>query len=309
VATTIVEPTSTATAVPLPIATATPISAAELPIIDLHFHPGPAWGEALVPLFDRLGVRAGGNGAAGADATAIAEAARHPGRIIAFSGGQTIRTLINQYGSRVWNLEVAEVEAYLVELEGRLRDGSYKGIGEVHVNNFNSNIAGSPQYRWPADSALMQRLFSLASAYDVPLSVHMDAEPESVAQMERLLASNRDATWLWAHTGHYADPDLIRRLLETHQNLYCELSYRTAISAGRRATTMDDESGRLRPAWRELLEAFPERFVIGTDTGFASPSIYAAHIAVWRGILLQLSPETAEMLAYENAERLLNLGR
>jgi predicted TIM-barrel fold metal-dependent hydrolase len=258
-------------------------------------------------LFDQLGVRAAGKGAAGADNVALAEAERHPGRIIPFSGGQTIRTLINQYGSRVWNLQVVEVEVYLVELEARLRDGSYKGIGEIHVNNFQSNIIGSPQYRWPADAALMQRLWAMSVAYDVPLSIHMDAEAESVAQMERLLASDRRGTWLWAHTGHYADPGLLRRLLSEHPNLYCELSYRTSASPGRVTTAMDN-GGTLLPAWRELLEAFPDRFVIGTDLSFPSPATYSAHMAMWRRILQQLSPETAAKLAVGNAERLVGLG-
>jgi hypothetical protein len=299
------------TAMPEPTATLepTPIVVANLPIIDLHFHPDPGWGgEALERLFDQLGVRAAGNGAAGADNVALAEAERHPGRIIPFSGGQTIRTLINQYGSRVWNLQVAEVETYLGELEARIRDGSYKGIGEIHVNNFQSNIIGSPQYRWPADAALMQRLWGMSVAYDVPLSIHMDAEAESVAQMERLLASDRRGTWIWAHTGHYADPALVRRLLSAHPNLYCELSYRTSASPGRVTTAMDN-GGTLLPAWRELLEAFPDRFVIGTDLSFPSPAAYSAHMALWRRILQQLSPETAAKLAVVNAERLVDLGR
>jgi hypothetical protein len=279
---------------------------AELPIIDLHFHPDAAWGDGLVRLFDQLGVRAGGNGAAnGSDATALAEAQRHPGRILAFIGGEPVRQLIMRYGSRVWNLEVDEARAYVADVEAKLKGGHFRGIGEIHVNNFNSNIVGSPQFRWPADSPLVQRLLALGASYDVPLSLHLDAEPESVAQLERLLAGNRYGMVLWAHTGHYAEPSLIRRLLETHPNLYCELSYRTAISAGRRATTMD-EDGRLRPAWRELLDAFPERFVIGTDLGFASPQAYAAHIATWRGLLLQVSPETAARIAYLNAERLVD---
>jgi hypothetical protein len=211
---------------------------------------------------------------------------------------------VRQYDERAWNLELEDIRDYLEELEAGLRSGALRGIGEIHVNNWNSNIAGTPQWRWPADSLLMQQLISLAARYDVPMSVHMDAEPESVAQMERLLTAHRDGIWLWAHTGHFAGPALIRRLLEAHPNLYCELSYRTAISLGRSATTMDVD-GRLRPEWRELLEAFPTRFVIGTDIGFASPPTYSAHIAVWRGILQQLSPETAEKLAYRNAVMLL----
>jgi hypothetical protein len=298
-------PAPTATPVP-PTPTPTPIPVAELPIIDLHFHPDPAWGDLLARTFDQLGVRAAGNSAAsGSDRVALAEAERHPGRILPFIGAEQVRQLILRFGSRVWNLEVEEARRYVGDVETSLRGGQFRAIGEVHVNNWNSNIPGSPQFRWPADSPLMQRLMQLATAYDVPLSIHMDAELESVAQMERLLEANRGSTLLWAHTGHYAEPSLLRRLLETHPNLYCELSYRTAISAGRRATTMD-EDGRLRPAWRDLLEAYPERFVIGTDLGFASPSSYAAHIATWRNILLQVSPETAQKIAFENAERLLS---
>ena len=42
-----------------------------LPIIDVHFHPAPAWDTyALAKLFDELGVAAAGNGARDADAIA-----------------------------------------------------------------------------------------------------------------------------------------------------------------------------------------------------------------------------------------------
>src|SRR5687767_2933550 len=41
----------------------TPILVADLPIIDLHFHPDPAWGSSLGELLDRLGVRMAGSGA------------------------------------------------------------------------------------------------------------------------------------------------------------------------------------------------------------------------------------------------------
>jgi predicted TIM-barrel fold metal-dependent hydrolase len=277
---------------------------AELPIIDLHFHPDPGWGASLPDLFDRLGVRAAGNGPSGSSSVAIAEAARHPGRIIPFGGGNEVRQLVLRHGASAWNATHPDVERFLAEIEDHLREGRLKGIGEIHVNNWSSNLPGAPQYRYPADAPLLQRLFALSAAYRVPLSVHMDAEAPSVAQMERLLAANRDGVWLWAHTGHYADPALLRRLLEEHPNLYCELSYRVSISGSRTATYMDDR-GRLRQEWRDILESFPDRFVIGTDLTWPSPGLYADHIAFWRRILEQVSPETAAMIAYRNAERLL----
>jgi hypothetical protein len=282
----------------------TPIPAASVPIIDLHFHPEPGWGD-VAALFDQIGVRAAGNGASGLDSLALELAARYPGRVLAFGGGYDIRQLVLRYGAAAWNLERAEAEALLVRLEADLQAGRLEGIGEIHVNNWNSNIVGSPQYRWPADSPLLQRLLSLSATYRVPLTVHMDAEAESVAQMERLLAANREGTLLWAHTGHFAEPDLLRRLLATHPNLVCELSYRISISPSRTAIPMDT-NGHLKESWRELLEAFPGRFVIGTDLGGPSPAGYGSMIGFWRRILEQLSPQTAASIAYRNAEDLLN---
>jgi hypothetical protein len=300
-------PPATATPLP-PTATPepTPIVVAGLPIIDLHFHPDPGWDAYLPGLFDDLGVALAGNGGAAPDARILELAQRHPGRLVAFAGGQHVRQLINQHGSSAWQLQNPETEAYLQELEAALQAGQFHGIGEIHVNNWGSNLPSAPQYVFPADSPLMQRLFAFSAAYGVLLSVHMDAEPESVASMERLLESNRDGVWLWAHTGHYAEPELLRRLLETHPNLYCELSYRSSISGGRLAIPLD-EGGVLRDSWRQLLEDFPDRFVIGTDLTWPSAELYATHIRFWRGILEQLTPEAAARLAHLNAQALLNL--
>jgi len=56
-----------------------------------------------------------------------------------------------------------------------------------------------------------------------------------------------------------------------------------------------------------LLEEFPERFVIGTDSDDTNPRSYADLISFWREILSQLSPGTAVKIAHQNAERLLKL--
>jgi len=299
--------TQPAAARPAPASTPTPVPAAELPIVDLHFHPEPGW-TGLDALFDEVGVRMAGNGASGPDQLALDLARRYPGRIVPFGGGDDVRRLVRSLGSRAWEAQDAAVQEFLARLEALLRDGSLRGIGEIHVNNAASNIAGSPVYRYPADSALVRRLFELSARYRVPMSVHMDAEPASVAELERLLASDRGGTLLWAHTGHYADVALIRRLLTAHANLFCELSYRISISGSRSATSLDDR-GRLREEWRQLIEDFPDRFVIGTDLGAPHPPSYRYYIGFWRGILEQLSPAAAEKLAYVNAERLLRAAR
>jgi predicted TIM-barrel fold metal-dependent hydrolase len=257
-------------------------------------------------LFDELDVAAAGNGARGADSVALKFAEQYPGRFIPFGGNEPIREFIKREGERAYTLQNPGVVGYLGRLEGALRNGQFKGIGELVVNSTYSRSDKPSKY--PADSPLMQRLWALSASYGIPLSAHMDATSDSIAQMERLLASDRRGIWIWAHTGWSADssPTLLRRLLREHPNLFCELSGRESIRRIYRGDPIN-EGGTLKPSWRTLLEEFPDRFVIGTDIDPATLETYTEGIGYWRGILTQLSPTTAAKLAHENAERLLKL--
>ena len=290
-----------------PLASEMRVSAQTIPIIDVHFHAAQAWDvQALVKLFDELGVAAAGNGARGADSIVLKFAEQYPGRFIPFGGNEPIRVFINREGERAYTLQSPAVVEYLRQLDAALRSRQFKGIGELVVNSTCSRHDKPSKY--PADSPLMQRLWALSATYGVPLSAHMDATSDSISQMERLLASDRRGTWIWAHTGWSADssPILLRRLLQAHPNLFCELSGRESIRRIYRGDPID-EGGALKPAWKALLEEFPDRFVIGTDVDPPTLKTYAEEIGYWRGILTQLSPTTAAKLAHENAERLLKL--
>ncbi len=262
-----------------------PAVAQLLPIIDLHFHFTKGWDiDAFVKEMDALGVAKAGNSARlASDALALEWARRYPDRFIPFAGKAAIKDFIQFDGERAWTLQAPAVVAYLRELEAALKAGQFKGIGEIN-NNADSDFS--------ADSPLMRRLWSLSARYRVPVNVHMDPYEERVAEMERLLASDRRGTWVWAHAGG-AWPGLLRPLLRAHPNLYADLS--------RRHFDMDD------PEWKVLLKEFSDRFVLGTDT--RSLPEFVETIGSWREVLKQLSPTTARKLAHQNAERLLNLRR
>lgn len=289
-------------------AQATP--ATDLPIIDVHFHASSAWDPAaLVRLFDRLGVTRAGNGPQGADALWDRFTASSPQRFIPFAGQSALQSLILEHKEAAWELRHPDVVRYVDGLEAALRAGRIRGIGEVFPNNLKSTPPTNPRpTRYPADSPLMRRLWELSATYKVPMSVHMEAEPSSIAEMERLVASDRAGTWIWAHAGHYADAALVRRLLQTHPNVYVELSWREGIRP-RAANTPIDRSGVLDPAWKALFEELPDRFLLGTDVSAATEEAYAAEVAYWRQILGQLPPSTAAKLANENAVRLFRLPR
>jgi hypothetical protein len=287
--------------------------AATVPIIDLHFHADRWDIPGLVTLFDELGVARAGNGTGGSDSTTRGYTEQYPDRFFSFAGQGPIGGLALGQSERTANLESQALLDYLAQLEADLQAGRFKGIGELYANN----LLGGGRSRYPADSPLMQRLWALSATYQVPLSVHMDATEESVAEMERLLASDRRGSWIWAHTGMFAEPPLLRRLLQTHTNLVCELSARITGGEAPAAWPRDlipmfdvvsivDHDGRVRPAWRELLEEFPDRFMIGTDTP-PTRSAYVRVTGVLRQFFAQLSTETAAKVAHGNAERLLRL--
>jgi predicted TIM-barrel fold metal-dependent hydrolase len=292
---------------PAPAATAAPTAVAieTLPIVDMHFHPDAGWDvDSLLALMDELGVKlaVGGSGGTGSEALEFWRA--HPDRFIPFAGQDAVRTIYVAEGTAASEFRSTRIVSHVTRLGEQLDARCWAGIGELFVNTIASHRTGA--MRMPADSALMRRLWEMSATYQVALHVHMDADPASVAEMRRLLASNPNATWIWAHAGWYATPSLLRELLQAHQNLYLELSFRDEL----RSFFAVSEGGRLREEWRALFEEQPERFLLGTDL-LPPPTAakYRDLIGFWRGVLLQLTPVTAAKLAHENAESLLSQSR
>ena len=67
----------------------------------------------------------------------------------------------------------------------------------------------------------------------------------------------------------------------------------------------------LREDWRELFESYPDRFFVGFDFPGVGPThgtrLETARESVEfiRAILMQLTPDTARKIAYENAQATL----
>ena len=265
--------------------------AQSLPIIDLHFHFNGEFDiDAMAKEMNALGVSKAGNAARFApDALALDWARRYPDRFIPFAGKEAIRDFIRADGEQAWTLRNPTVNTYLKQLEAGLSKGHFKGIGEIHVFG-PAAITGNV---FPADSALMKKLWGLSITFRVPVSVHMDARDGTIGEMERLLSSDRRGTWVWAHAGG-AEPALMRRLLKLHSNLYADLSGRAFDILG-------------NTEWKLLFEEYSDRFFLGTD----APNFqqFTLVIGRWRKVLQQYSPAIASKLAHQNAERLLNLGR
>lgn len=169
-------------------------------------------------------------------------------------------------------------ESVIGMLEALLARGRYAGIGEFHA--FDDDI----------ELPVLQAVIRLARQHGMFLHAHSDAEA-----IERVFRHDPDALVLWAHSG-FDHPDAIGRMLGKHPNLWADLAFR---SEHHRNGTVDAE-------WLKLFKAYPERFMLGTDT-FAPERWYhvedhAAENRIW---LETLAPDLARRIGERNALDLL----
>ena len=162
-------------------------------------------------------------------------------------------------------------------LEERLRKYSYSGIGEFHL------------YGADADLPVPRRMVGLAKARGLFLHAHSDADA-----VERLFRQWPQAKILWAHSG-FERPENIAQMLRKHPNLWCDLAFRTDHASG----------GKVGAAWRKVFLAYPERFLVGTDSFTPERWYYVEEHARWsREWLADLPQDVAERIAWKNGEAL-----
>ncbi len=260
-------------------------------LINAHMH-----GEQGIPVetqiaeMDRAGVSRTVLLLEGVDAAAVY--ARYPSRIIPFL--QEIRL---RQGTEI------SVDSQA------LATGLYYGIGEVGLRHFQT--LDRPRADIAGDNAGMKAICDVAAGRGTPVNVHLDFQ--YVDELERLLAYNRMCTVIWAHVGSVPPqfgprivPAEIKTLLARHPNLYADLSCLSPNPNCQRWSLLDAD-GRLDADWKDLLESYPDRFFHAVDI-FIESNIqwFEPDTRYMRRILGQLSPATAEKIAYRNILRLTN---
>ncbi|ROP99659.1 hypothetical protein EDC65_1443 [Stella humosa] len=248
------------------------LHAAEMPIIDAHLHySADAWDmlppEDAVAILRKAGIR-----------RALVSSSSDDGTQKLFAvAPDLIVPELRPYRRRGELSSWMHDPTIVTHLEDRLRRFRYVGIGEFHV------------YGADADLPVVRRMVELAREHRLFLHAHSDA-----AAVERLFAQDKDATILWAHSG-FDSPANVRAMLERHPNLWCDLAFRSDHAPG----------GKPDPEWRSLFEAFPDRFMVGTDTFAPERWHYVARHAEWsRAWLADLPAPLAEGIAWRNADRL-----
>jgi len=163
-------------------------------------------------------------------------------------------------------------------VETNLAKNKYFAIGEFHA------------YGNDINTPVLQRIIALAKEHNLLLHAHSDAEA-----VDLIFKSYPDALVLWAHSG-FSRPEAVAEMLAKHKNLWADLAFRSDQSDG----------GKVADDWLSAFKAFPDRFMVGTDT-FAPERWYYVkdHAEFSRQWINSMPAELIDQLAYRNAENMI----
>jgi hypothetical protein len=258
------------------------------PLFDAHLHyndeaQGPYPLADVLGRMQRSGVRAILANSRPNDGTKVLASAAAATR----AAGVTVVPFVRLYRDRAdysgWFRDDSIVTLVQRELAAGTAAGPYRGLGEFHLYD-SANANG------PVAVALMK----LAQERGLAVLAHCDE-----VAIEKLLAHAPRAQLIWAHSGIGGTPvPQVRALMQRHPTLRGELSYRPGLTEG----------GRLAAAWRDTLTAFPERFLIGSDTWInARWQQYEALMDEYRAWLGELPAPLARRVGWGNGAALFGV--
>ncbi len=251
---------------------ALPLRAAEMPIFDAHLHYShDAW--ANLPARDAVAILR----KAGLNRALVSSSGDEGTQRLLAEAPDLIVPSLRPYRSRGEISTWVRDDSVVVFLEDRLSKSRYAAVGEFHL------------YGADADLPVPRRMVALARQHKLVLHAHSDADA-----IERLFQQDPQARILWAHSG-FERPEKVAELLRRHKNLWCDLAFRSEHGGG----------AKVPAEWRALFTAFPERFMVGTDTFTPERWLYVVEHAAWsRAWLADLPLALAERIAWRNADAL-----
>jgi hypothetical protein len=253
-------------------------------------------------------------------------------RAVFLGGGATLNPMLLDAADR--EPSVREIEAFKQRAEVIATSGA-RGFGEIALHHL-SLTAEHPYERIYGDHPLLKILMDVAAAHQLPIDLHFDPilaqstlpealrgnrNPENfspnVDSFERLLASNRGAKVIWAHAGagdyfgQYT-PELVLGMLQRHSNLYLSIRPGGGPRPGAILGQVPNQD-----EWLSVIERYPDRFVMGSDTFIVQGSRKGAaqtfagrqgsQAQAIRRTLHLLSPGTARKVGWVNAAALYRL--
>jgi predicted TIM-barrel fold metal-dependent hydrolase len=173
------------------------------------------------------------------------------------------------------------------------------GIGEIVAASAYSPVTS--KLPWKGKDSLdgfLPQIYDICGKYGKPILLHID--PPDEFQLQKLVTAAekyQNTNFIFAHANAYTSPETLDHILSKTNNIYMD------YFAG--FTAYNEESSFKLVDFVPLIEAYPERFIVSTDSGYAVgyDNAYMAII----DLLKLLKRETANKLAHENIEHILNI--
>jgi predicted TIM-barrel fold metal-dependent hydrolase len=280
-------------------------------IADVHMHPASHHPADQLTWMNRNGVKWAGLGTMN-DHNIDRFSMIMGERYIPFGGQGPMDEIYSQHGSEgVEDKNNTMFESMMEELEVDFESGRIKGIGEIFANNRTTNPRPGFRRKTRVDAPTYRAMLDLVEKYGGAMSMHVQWDQDSIEQLGVLADHNPNGNIIWAHCGNDGSAYDVRKVLKRHVNIYCDLSARSKPKLSdwvinKRPQAEIFTSYSLNESWKDLIEEMPTRFMVGTDTKGGSK--YDGGIrAIRNGLLANLNQETAEKVAYKNAQRLLDL--
>lgn len=186
----------------------------------------------------------------------------------------------------------------------REKNDFFVGVGEIllrhdHLTNL---INDEPAY---VTHPALVPIYEYCSDNNLPMLLHQNSNSQAdnnvfeyLHEIEEVLEGYPKLQFIWAHGGmsprskHPEYAAVMKRLLETYQNLYIDISW-----------TLSDEIIATPETWVPLVEKWADRMMIGSDI-VGNFQDLKTKLATCTQFFEHISPEVQKQIGYETANTL-----
>jgi len=212
---------------------------------------------------------------------------------------------------------------FLAETKKHVLADRYPLMGEFEFRHYPSprQYRRGAMYRdvsIPINGDVGHELFGFAEKTGVAFQIHHEIEDALLPALEDMLRRYPKAKVIWCHLAQVRyenraatyGPGYVRRLIETHPNLYFDTAFGgpNSVYPGsgeHHARIWDRGRGRIKNEWVKLIEQHPWRFLAALDLGGDRQDQLPEQALNLRGFLEGLPDGVREIVGYKAAWKLL----
>lgn len=278
--------------------------AKDIKIADVHMH---LLGDSLQALLERMtrnGIAWGGGVGGNRPDGPVRVKAVLGKRYIAALGQAEYQAVLMEKGEKgLHDMTDPRFVNLFESAEKLFSERTVRIFGEIHINNVKSGVNSGFQINTSFDTPSVQKMYEVANRHNAFVQIHSEGT-QNFDQIKKIARDFPKATTIFSHCIPFSSPSDIRQLFKDHSNLMCDLS---ATGPVHRIMRIFTTSGP-RLAWLELIEEFPDRFMLGTDPCCGLATKYDELVLELRVSLLpHLKIETLKKVAFQNAVRVFGL--